>query len=789
MKHKILTGILVKIIVLLLALNANSQTLESLENAFTKYHQTHLQEKLFVHSDKESYLATEIIWFKIYNVDGILNSPLNLSKIAYVEILDAANNAIQQVKISLNEGSGSGSIYLPTTVSSGNYKLRAYTNWMKNFDAQYYFEKQIRIINTQSALITDQQNSDEDIDIQFFPEGGTMITGINGKVACKVIGKDGKGLAYIASIVNHNDTITRFSSLKFGIGTFQLKPSADLEYKCILTVNGKKIVKSLPKVELQGYAMQIADTTSGKIRIDISTTVNTSEMIYLIAHSSHVIKDAQGIKTNQGKASFIIDKEKLASGISNFTIFNSSGVPICGRLFFKPVEQVLNINASTDKQEYPLRKMVTVQVSAIDQQKTHQIANLSLSVFKTDALQTDNKEHILSYLWLKSELKGYIESPDYYFKNMPETIAAADNLMLTNGWRKYTWDNVLNNKQQILKFLPENEGHLITGKATDKFGNALNNVGLFFSVPGNQAKISSTNTKPDGSFTFNVKEYFGDNEVVLQINSLKDTTSTITLYSPFSEQHSNVKYPSLDLSQFKTADLTAWNRNNVIQNSYFGLKLREMFQYPSDTSAFYVNPFKRYMMNDYVRFPTMKEVFREFVSEVYMVKETGETGLRVITPNGLLNSNPLIILNGTPIFNTAKLMKIDPHKIRSIEIINHRYFLGNRLEDGILNFSTYKNDMAGYEIEPNALVLDYEGLQQKTVFYAPVYENKAQIESKLPDFRTVMSWIPEFKTNEQGHKKLSFYTSDLPGTYIGIIQGITSSGNAGYTSFKFEVQN
>ena len=115
--------------------------LNAIAAAFSQYHQNSMKEKIFVHTDKDFYVAGEIAWFKLYAVDASSHKPLELSKVAYVELLDSANKHLLQAKIALDNAEGNGSFYLPPTINSGNYKLRAYTNWMKNFGAGYFFEK------------------------------------------------------------------------------------------------------------------------------------------------------------------------------------------------------------------------------------------------------------------------------------------------------------------------------------------------------------------------------------------------------------------------------------------------------------------------------------------------------------------------------------------------------------------------------------------------------------------------------------------------------------------------
>src|SRR5579859_3684951 len=130
-------------LVVLLAFSANAQLLNDVQGSFKKYSQDALQEKVFVHSDKAAYLTGEILWFKVFVVDGNYHKPFSLSKVAYVEVLDDALNPVMQAKVELKNGAGSGSLYVPVTLNNGNYHLRAYTNWMKNFSPDFYFDKKI----------------------------------------------------------------------------------------------------------------------------------------------------------------------------------------------------------------------------------------------------------------------------------------------------------------------------------------------------------------------------------------------------------------------------------------------------------------------------------------------------------------------------------------------------------------------------------------------------------------------------------------------------------------------
>jgi hypothetical protein len=161
---------------------------------FDKYSQNTLQEKIYAHTDKNIYLAGELLWFKLYNVDADFHELMDVSKVAYVEVLNKDHTPVVQAKIALNQGIGSGSVELPVDINTGNYFFRVYTNWMKNFDADFYFEKPISIINTlKNDGTVENVTAQNKYDIQFVPEGGNLVDSNDRNVGLRVVDATGKG--------------------------------------------------------------------------------------------------------------------------------------------------------------------------------------------------------------------------------------------------------------------------------------------------------------------------------------------------------------------------------------------------------------------------------------------------------------------------------------------------------------------------------------------------------------------------------------------------------------------
>jgi hypothetical protein len=226
-----------------------------------------------------------------------------------------------------------------------------------------------------------------------------------------------------------------------------------------------------------------------------------------------------------------------------------------------------------------------------------------------------------------------------------------------------------------------------------------------------------------------------------------------------------------------------------VLNIYSGNDIKRYYDAHVDSSAFFGKPYKSYKLDDYTRFTTMEEVLREYISELWVTRTDKRYHIKMISEQlGFLDGDPLVILDGIPVFNIDKVIALDPLKVRRLDVVRERYFWGPAEAEGILSYSTYKGDLGGLEMDPHAVVLDYEGLQLQRVFYSPAYETDAQVASRLPDFRNVLYWSPSLSGSAQDKKQVSFYTGDQVGKYIGVIQGMTADGLAGSQVFSFEVK-
>lgn len=761
---------------------------------FKKYCSSNNPEKLYVHTDKNFYLAGELLWFKIYNVDGATCQPVDLSKIAYIEILDKENKPVMQAKIALSKGKGNGSFYLPVSINSGNYKVRAYTNWMKNFPAAYYFEKPVTIVNTLKTLTTPDADTNNRYHVAFFPEGGNLVKTVTSKVAFQVTDRFGKGVDCKGVVLSaNNDTLLNFQSLKFGMGHFLFTPASTQPARALITLpDGNTITQQLPAAYEEGYVMQLAEEASGNIRITVTGRSIPAQQIYLFVHSRQVMQVAEKQVLVNGNASFLIDKTKLADGVSNITLFNEQQQPVCERLYFRKPQQVLTVAATSNAAKYGNRKRVALSVNTQHADtRAAAAANLSLAVYRLDSLQTVDANSLLSYLWLTAELTGNIESPAYYFSGSGDEIKeATDNLLLVHGWRRFNWDQVLKDNRLPFEYVPEFDGHIISCQVKPNTDHStVAGMEAWLSIPGIQLQFYNAKIRKDGKVYFDVRDYYGQNEIIVQTDA-PDSNYRVDILNPFSEKYSDFRLPAFSLPPVSQHTLNEQSIGMQVLNTYESGKLSRFAVPAIDTFPFYGKPYKVYKLDDYTRFTTMEEVLREYVPEVAVRRYGGQLHLKVFDfdVRDFYNTDPLILLDGVKIDNKI-LLNYDPLKVNKLEVVTNRYIKGDFIYPGIVNFTTYHGDMQDLKLDSKAVILDYEGLQLKREFYSPVYKTEQQASTRIPDFRNLLYWSPDVETDNSGQATVEFYTSDLKGKYVAVLQGMDDSGYAGSYYFTFDVMD
>ncbi|MFD1467690.1 hypothetical protein ACFQ48_05610 [Hymenobacter caeli] len=768
-----------------------ADSLRSPAQRLARYARRTPTEKLFLHLDRPCYVSGETLWFKIYAVEGTDHRPLPASQVAYVEVLDGAQQPVLQAAIGLRHATGHGALVLPAALASGRYTVRAYTSWMRNFDPGLYFQTSIAVVNTNVPAGAPPARPAVAYDPQFFPEGGYLVRGLSSRVGFKITDGTGRGVAAEGTVQDAaGAVVARFQTRRFGLGSFAFTPArAGAAYTAVITANGQTLTCPLPPAREQGYVLRLEEASPAQLRVVVqaSGAALADEDLFLLGHTGQHIGVAAGARLRDGQASFVVDKQRLADGVSHFTLFDGHRQPVCERLYFRPPAAPLALTARADQPQYGPRQKVTLQLAA-GPAGAPLPASLSVAVEQLDSLSAAGGPDVASYLWLTADLRGPVERPDYYLAAGPEAAAAADDLMLTQGWSRFRWPAVLADGPDSLAYLPELRGQLVRGRVVSRAtGAPAAGVAAYLSAPSRRIQLYNSISKADGSVQFEAGDLHGPQQLVAQAGTRRDSLYQVEIFSPFSQQYAAPRPGPPGLPEALAPALLRRHVQAEVQRQFFRGPPAAYRLPRLDSLAFYGKPDEHYRLDDYTRFKVLEEVMREYVPGVLV--RIRKDGFHFLVANddgrGVLD-DPLVLLDGLPIFNTNRIMAFDPLKIQQLDVITKRYVLGPQVFNGIVSYTTYKGDLAGFPLDAHALLQEYEGLQGEREFYAPRYETPQQRQSRLPDFRNLLYWNPEISPG--AGPAPTFYTSDQVGRYRVVVQGVAANGQAGSAGFTFEVK-
>ena len=736
------------------------------------------EEKIYVQTDRSSYLAGEIMWFRVYHTKAGSWVPLDLSSVAYVELLDRNSRAVIQSKIALHKRGGSGSFYLPSSLASDRYVLRAYTRWMRNSGPADFFETPVTIMNTVAsvnpAVIDDQPPA-----IHFYPEGGQLLSGTSSVVGLRVT--DGRGLpADVSGVITGpaGDTLSSFSTFRFGIGKLNINAEAGVRYQAHFELDGNRYSGDLPVASDRGYALHVQESgASLQVTIRLKGLDRPGENMQLITHTGKkVVAALQVSAVNDRETVVVIDKSELQEGVNYITLFNQQGEPVCERLVFQRPQSALPISADISRQAYGSREKVEMSVQPVSGIAANDTISYSVSVFQSAPWDDPWAAGMASHRWLLPALQGSVVAPEYYFSNDEGVAEATENLLLTHGWRSFTDKEKAKTPAQ--KLLPEMKGHLIMARVVRKSdGSPVPGELCYLSAPASPFDLESARSDRQGVVYFEIDNYYGPGELVVKAGSDSAAFFRVDVLTPFSEDKLTRQYQPLQLTKDWEKNLQLRSIAMQAQNIYRADSLRRFAApHQTDTLPFYGKPEFSYDMDEYKRFNTMEEVFREFVSPIYVAIRGGKYYLSVIDPvyKQSYNENVMVLIDGIPLTDHNKIFSYDPYKIKKLDVVTRRFVLGSANVGGVASFETYGGRFDAFELDPSVIMVDYEGLQLQRRFYSPDYN--LTNNTRIPDFRSTLFWEPNIVQSSSEQINLSFFTGDQKGRFRVVIEGLTDSG-------------
>jgi hypothetical protein len=598
MKNHLLSGtlFLFSLILIVQPLSAQDSTairkIKSFSQHFVAFSKSYPQEKVYLHFDNTSYYSGETIWFKAYAVRADRNSLTNLSKILYVELLNAEGYVVDTRKLKLENGACHGDFKLNASGYGGFYEIRAYTRYMLNFGDTNYFSRIFPVYDAPknpgiyATHITDRPNSQriptirpdeshkEPLNLNFFPEGGNLIQDIPSRVAFKATEKNGNAALVTGSVYNDkNEKVVDINAEYYGMGSFEFTPTAG-KYYARVSCNGHNYKYDLPVPLNNGYSMTIDNSTDENMDILIRKNANTvSEPLGLSVSCRGVLYVFEEIGSfTENAIAFKCLKKLLPSGVSQITLYNASGDILCERLAFVNHQSQMKINVTQDKTEYQPYEKVKMDFQLNDARNNPVETTFSLSVCDgSTSAGNPYSTNILTDLLLSSEIKGYIENPGLYFQaNDNSHRQALDLLMLTQGWTCYSWKLMAGKMPFDIKQPVEKELVLDGNIASVLLKKKLKNVDVsMILLSDSTSQQGKCKTDSAGNFNFAVMDFKGDAKLILQTkvkNKRKD--SRIMLNRQFSPDPQSYTDALNTTQYFKTEKDSLSNEHSDTTDMY-----------------------------------------------------------------------------------------------------------------------------------------------------------------------------------------------------------------------------
>lgn len=341
------------------------------------------------------------------------------------------------------------------------------------------------------------------VDLQFFPEGGNALAEMKGKVGFKAINELGEPADVEGVVLDENsNVVAAFKSYHMGMGAFDWQPEAGVKYTAKLTKpQGIPTNYDLPQVIKRGYTLEVLEQNEEAVLVQVMST--EEEALYLIAQSRDRIYESLVTPKAAGIHTLRIPTADMPIGIAQLTLFDSREIPRAERLVFLNPHKKLDITISTDKEKYLPREKVSLKIAVKDDRGLPVPGQFSLSVVDDNLLSyaDDKQGHLFSHFLLESELQGRIKEPNFYFDppkvdDGKDRALALNYLLMTQGWRRFDWVEIMG--QQLVEMKAPAEKLQVSGLVLDSAGYAVEE-GTEVSIPGTALR---TTTDEEGFFTF-----------------------------------------------------------------------------------------------------------------------------------------------------------------------------------------------------------------------------------------------------------------------------------------------
>lgn len=557
---KRLTLILFAALLAIGSVRAGNDALMRFAGNIHQFNELFPQEKVYLQFDNTAYFQGDDIWFKAFVVksSGLERSE---SAVLYVDLLSPDGILLQQQKLKIVAGQADGRIQLldysteqarelrgMLPYPSGYYEIRAYTQYMLNFDEDIIFSRVLPVYRTpategdysnpkivlDSSIYTNNRPDPEKlrkVNVSFYPEGGSMVQGLPCRVAFKAT--DGNGTGINGKLVLKTTDGGRIvaESGHEGMGFFNITPDRR-HMDAVFEYDGKRYSFSLPSTQSDGYTM-MADMTAKKnsLKLELNRTQSRKEeTVGVTVTCRGELVMFEELPLNGSSAKFSFNTESWPAGVCRIVVFTDKGEVLAARSVYngnlKYTPPVIEVK--TDKQRYDAfgKMHLSFQLKGKDGKPFRD--RFCVSVRDVGDYGTQYADNLLTDFLLTSDLKGFIHDPSYYFESSDKQhLRNLDLLCLVQGWERYDWEYMTDNKVFRETRRMENSltlnGEILTNRILRN--RAMDDVKVLVSISPREngdVEYGQAITDRNGYFGFDMKDFYGKADLTMRLTMAED---------------------------------------------------------------------------------------------------------------------------------------------------------------------------------------------------------------------------------------------------------------------------
>lgn len=324
-------------------------------------------------------------------------------------------------------------------------------------------------------------------------------------------------------------------------------------------------------------------------------------------------------------------------------------------------------------------------------------------------------------------------------------------------------------------------GEVIRAKVTPKAGDVsqMQDKLVYMSAMGNTDDIYVDAADAQGEVVYYTSNIYDTRDLVFEVVGDTSKSYEVEIIKD-SYVHKPAEIPVLRISPAMDMALRERSMDMQIVKRFEADTIFNLMDRRANSFIGTVQP-QVYDLDNYTRFPVMEEVIREYVKDLRVRKEGGETILRILWES---RGKALVLLDGVPVLDHSAITGLDPLAVKQIVVYPRRYILNNLIYDGIVKFNTYKNDMAGLKMGKNVVLESYKGVQYPLAFLGTGIKGS----SNYPNFNGTIYWNPSVNMEAGETLELECVKPQYKGKFKVVVEGVDAQGKEVYTSTTFTIK-